>query len=93
MSEHRRVDVHDVDREADPLVNGPGLAVRGARQVAVDVVDEARLPLEPGVDPPHNPKDDAKPAHAPLIRKRANGGASGFMSSVVVKPPIGVRPA
>jgi hypothetical protein len=54
-----RVHLHDVDPEVNPSLDSARLSIQGAGEVARKVVDEVRLPLEPGINGPHQPKDDA----------------------------------
>jgi hypothetical protein len=63
MGEYVRIDLDDVDPEVDPPLNEGWLPVLGAGQIAGEVVDEVRLPLELGINPPHHAEDDAQDAN------------------------------
>src|ERR1700730_6520306 len=88
MGEDLRIDVDDVHPEVDPAVNYAGFTRLSTADIAREVGDEVRLPLEPGVDAPYPAKDDAQdadPLQPPggelgIGRGRLTGGDAGGLT-------------
>src|SRR6266487_1744196 len=58
MSEDMGIHLHDVDPEINPCLDPDWLTIERASQVAHEIVDEVRLPLEPRIDGPDQSEDD-----------------------------------